>query len=44
MPPINTTIFIALQVHNVGNRQEALHVYFKNIRIKEISAKEKNTE
>ncbi|MGD0517657.1 MAG: DUF1080 domain-containing protein [Thermoguttaceae bacterium] len=36
--------FIALQVHNVGNRQEPLHVYFKNIRIKEIGAKENNTE
>jgi hypothetical protein len=28
--------FIALQVHAVGDRQEPLHVYWKNIRIKEI--------
>jgi len=28
--------FIGLQVHNVGNKQEPQHVYFKNIRIKEI--------
>jgi len=36
--------FIALQVHAVGDRQEPLHVYFKNIRIKEIDSKDKNTE
>ena len=36
--------FIALQVHDVGNRQEPLHVYWKNIRIKEIIPKEKETQ
>jgi hypothetical protein len=36
--------FVALQVHAVGDRQEALHVYFKNIRIKELNAKDINTE
>ena len=36
--------FIGLQVHAVGSRQEPLHVYFKNIRIKEINSKEKNAE
>ena len=30
---------IGLQVHDVGNRQEPLHVYWKDIRIKEITAK-----
>ncbi len=33
--------FIALQVHAVGGRQEPLHVYWKNIRIKEVTSKEK---
>jgi hypothetical protein len=33
--------FIALQVHGVGDRQEPLHVSWKNIRIKEISPKDK---
>ncbi len=36
--------FVALQIHTVGNRQEPLHVYFKNIRIKEISPKQESTE
>jgi hypothetical protein len=36
--------FIALQVHAVGDRPEPLHVYFKNIRIKEIVSKENKTE
>ncbi len=35
---------IGLQVHSVGNRVEPLHVYFKNIRIKEISPAEKETQ
>jgi len=31
--------FIGLQVHDVGDRLEPLHVYWKNIRIKEINPK-----
>jgi hypothetical protein len=34
--------FIALQVHDVGNRLEPLHVYWKNIRIKEIVLSRQN--
>jgi hypothetical protein len=41
MTPIG---FIALQVHDVGNRQEPLHVSWKNIRIKEINPKEKELQ
>jgi hypothetical protein len=32
--------FIALQVHGVGEKQEPLHVYFKNIRLKDLSQKQ----
>ncbi|MGW8255889.1 MAG: 3-keto-disaccharide hydrolase [Thermoguttaceae bacterium] len=35
--------FIALQVHNVGNVKDPLRVRFRNIRIKEICAKDKET-
>ena len=34
--------FVGLQVHAVGDRQEQLHIYFKNIRIKEIGSKGNN--
>ena len=36
--------FIALQVHTVGNKTAPMHVYFKNIRIKELNPKEITTE
>jgi hypothetical protein len=33
--------FIALQVHGVGDKSEPMSVYWRNIRIKELTEKEK---
>lgn len=34
--PVTQTGFIALQVHDVGNRQEPLHIAWRNLRIKDL--------